>query len=341
MNILTYTFKRFIQLIPMYCIIITLVFFVSRAFPGDPFLFKVKRISAHQIRIYNESIKLHGLDQPLWNQFLKYVENLVTGNWGESWIIADGYPVWPLVKFAIINSFEFLLLTLPFSFFVGTRLGRWSASKSHRYRSGFVRWSIVVASAIPILLFAMLTQYYGGHSVIFYKYVVGIKSSRTGDPTFYTGMRLLDSLLSLRLDLAIDTFLHYITPGIAFSLPIIALISRQTRSSMLETMQCDYIRTAYAKGCSENRVRKKHAFRNSLIPVVTIMGMSIPLFISNLILVEYLYQLPGFAALFFLAFFFQDYNVLIAITTIAVSISVIGNFLADVAYALVDPRMRY
>ncbi|MHA1777787.1 MAG: ABC transporter permease [Promethearchaeota archaeon] len=341
MNIFTYILRRLLQIIPIYFLIITLVFVGVRLFPGDPFLFQIKRITDYQLQLYLERVRLHGLDQPIWEQYKIYLKNLFTGNWGDSWYLANGAPVWPLIKFSIKNSLEFLLLTLTGSYFIGTRLGKWAAGKKNRYLTGSMRWGIVFMSAIPILLVAMISQYYMGQSLIFYKYTRGIKSALMGDPTYVTGMRLIDCILDLRFDLAWDTLLHYLVPGITFTLPIIALVSNHTRSSMLDVLQTDYIRTAQAKGCPPNYLLKKHAFRNSIIPVVSIMGMSFPLFISNLILVEYLYSLPGFGALFYLAFKFLDYNVLIAITCMSVTISVAGNFIADVLYAIVDPRIRY
>ncbi|RLI64619.1 MAG: hypothetical protein DRO88_06820 [Promethearchaeia archaeon] len=341
MNIFIYILRRLLQIIPIYFLIITLVFVGVRLFPGDPFLFQIKRITDYQLQLYLERVRLHGLDQPIWEQYKIYLKNLFTGNWGDSWYLANGAPVWPLIKFSIKNSLEFLLLTLTGSYFIGTRLGKWAAGKKNRYLTGSMRWGIVFMSAIPILLVAMISQYYMGQSLIFYKYTRGIKSALMGDPTYVTGMRLIDCILDLRFDLAWDTLLHYLVPGITFTLPIIALVSNHTRSSMLDVLQTDYIRTAQAKGCPPNYLLKKHAFRNSIIPVVSIMGMSFPLFISNLILVEYLYSLPGFGALFYLAFKFLDYNVLIAITCMSVTISVAGNFIADVLYAIVDPRIRY
>lgn len=338
-NILKYIFKRILATIPILFGTILIAFMLGRMMRGNPFILSIGRPTAYNIARYEENIKIHGIDQPIWIQFQYYLRNIMTGDWGKSWAVARGKDVWSLIIYMAPSTFELMFISFLVSIIVALNLGVFLVKRKKK-TSKWIQLLISGGASIPITVISYLFIY-----VMFrlglWQYSTGYKTRDFPDPIRYTGLRLLDCLISGEFNLLLDSIIHYIAPVAVLSFPLILIISRQVRSSLLDSLSNDYIRTARAKGCSENQVIRRHALKNAMIPTVTIIGMSVPLFISNVVLVEIIFRLPGFASLFIASVRNMDYNVTLACISVFVIVVVFGNLFVDILYAFIDPRIVY
>lgn len=338
-SLLTYIIKRIIMTIPTLLAMVVITFFIGRLLPGNPFIYQVRRYSAAQLEIYLNDLERYGLNESLWTQFTLYLSNFITGEWGNSWILARGFPAMMLVRYTLPYTLELLFLSSIISIVMGRKIGTMSVRSHVKKKNQFIRIFSIFISAIPIIV---LGQVLISLSVKLglYKYVRGNKTFLFPDPAYVTGSRLIDCLIAGEFGLFWDSMAHYVLPVFLMSLPMIVLISRQTRSSVKEIVELDYIRTAHAKGAPEDYIIKNHILPNSRIVTVTTIGMAFPLFISNAVLVESIFRLNGFATLLLNALTFRDYNVIVASFVVLGFIVVLGNLIADVVFAFVDPRIR-
>ncbi|MHA1746629.1 MAG: ABC transporter permease [Promethearchaeota archaeon] len=338
-SLLTYIIKRIIMTIPTLLAMVVITFFIGRLLPGNPFIYQVRRYSAAQLEIYLNDLERYGLNESLWTQFTLYISNFISGDWGNSWILARGAPAMMLVRYTLPYTLELLFLSLIVSLFVGRKIGTMAVRSHVQKKNQLIRIVSIFISAIPIIVLGQILIWLSV-KVKLYKYVMGNKTFNTPDPVYVTGSRLIDSLLGGEFSIFWDSMAHYVLPVFILSLPMIVLISRQTRSSVKEVVQLDYIRTAHAKGAPEDYIVKKHILPNSRIVTVSTVGMAFPLFLSNAVLVESIFRLRGFASLLLNALTFRDYNVIVASFVVLGFIVILGNLIADIVFAFVDPRIR-
>ncbi len=340
MSLLRYILRRFINALITMFIVIIVTFFLARALPGNPFILMITRPTPSQIARYEEAVELYGLNDPLFIQFLTYLKNILTNNWGTSWSLAFGRNVWVILEPALLIDFEIITISLVISFIIGRKLGIVAATELNSKQNWFFRILISLSGAIPGFVFAFFVIIFSiGTPII--RNLFGYKSLFFPDPPYITGARLLDCLISGNFLLFFDTAKHYFFPIIILSFQSITLISRHIRSSLIEVMDQDYIRTARAKGCTEKQIINNHAIKISIIPTITAVAASLPNMILSLALIEKVYVLRGFGNVLTNSIIFLDYNVTIASMTILVIIVVIVNFAADILYAILDPRIRY
>ncbi|MCK5345871.1 MAG: ABC transporter permease, partial [Candidatus Heimdallarchaeota archaeon] len=318
---------------------VVITFFIGRLLPGNPFIYQVRRMSDAQYQIYLSDLEKYGLNETLWTQFTLYITNFFTGDWGKSWILARDAPAMLLVQVTLPTTLELMIISLIFSLVVGKKIGTLAVRSSAKKKNQLARLLSILISAVPIIVFSQLLIVLSV-KLKWYKYVMKIKTFGMPDPVFVTGSRLLDSLIGGEWAILLDTLIHYIVPVFVLSLPMIVLISRPTRSSVMEVVHLDYIRTAHAKGAPEDYIIRKHIMPNSRIVTISTFGMAIPLFLSNAALVEIIFQLPGFARLLINALTFKDYNVIISAFAVLSFIVVLGNTISDIMFAVVDPRIR-
>ncbi|MGB5910319.1 MAG: ABC transporter permease [Promethearchaeia archaeon] len=338
MSMIKYIFKRVLSMIPVLFGALLLTFILSRAMPGDPVsAYLPARATPEQ---YWDAYYSYGFHLPIWQQFFIYLGNIFTGNWGNSINVAKGVPVWDLIWERLPRTIDVTLFSMIIAAFIGVKTGVISAKHRNKWRDTVFRGTALIGVSIPVFWLGLLLQY-------FISYQLGwlpnmhFKDAGYPDPPMVTGFRIIDSLISGQWYLVGDYLVHLALPVFSLSFIFLASITRQTRSSMLEVLQQDYIRTARAKGCKEKDVIKKHARKNALIPTVTIIGLNIGGLLGGAFLTETTFNLFGVGDLLLEAITGRDYSTLNAIVVMTTLVFIIVNLFVDIIYAYLDPRIKY
>jgi len=320
--VIKYIFRRLLQLIPLLIGVSLISFFVMHLAPGDPTaLFINPNVDPQElIRIRAN----WGLDQPVIVQYFYWLGNAFRGNFGVSY--TTGLPVMqeiierlPATLLLMISSYILtLLITIP--------LGVISAVKKGSWFDNLVTVISFAGMATPTfwfgLMLMLLFSVQLGWLPAVGMYDVGIGNKELGIRIF-------------------DVVRHMILPLLTMTLLGLAGMTRYQRAAMLEVLNQDYIRTARAKGLPERVVIFKHALRNALIPIVTILGLSLPDLFGGAFIIETIFAWPGMGRLGVMAIFQRNYPLIMGITVFSAVLIVLGNLLADMGYAWVDPRIRY
>ncbi|MHC0039074.1 ABC transporter permease [Pseudoneobacillus sp. C159] len=316
-----YIFKRLLQAIPILIGITIMTFSIMQLAPGNPMQTMINpKISAEEMARAQENL---GMNEPLYIQYFTWLKEIVQGNLG--YTVKTGQPVGQL----ILDRLPATLLLTGSAFFlafaIGVPLGVYSAT--HRYK--LPDYILTVFSFIGI----SIPSFFFGLGMIF------IFALRLGWlPT--SGMITIGADLT-GFALFMDYLSHVMMPAVVLALPTIAVVMRFTRSSLLEVLNQDFIRTADAKGLSMRIVYLKHALRNALIPVITIFGLSIPFLFGGAYITEHIFNWPGMGSLGIQSIVAREYPVIMALNLFTSILVMFGNLLADVMYAWTDPRIRY
>ncbi|MCL6551838.1 MAG: ABC transporter permease [Firmicutes bacterium] len=299
-----------------------LVFTLLVATPGDP----VELIAASNPEIRPEDVKAlrqyYGLDDPIYVRYVKWLRSTLRGDLGYS--RTYGTPVVKILGERLRNTLWLVGAALVVAFVVGVVAGIYSAL--HQYS--------VADYVVTVLAFA-------GHSVpVFWQGIVFILLFAVWWPILPAGGMLTPGVPP-GWPAFVDRLWHLVLPVAVLATFNTAVWARYMRSSMLEVVRQDYIRTARAKGSPERLVIQRHALRNALIPIITLVALSIPGTLNGAVLTETVFSWPGMGLLLFQAVLGHDYNVAMAVLLFAALMTVVFNLLADVAYAMADPRIRY
>jgi len=320
--------RRVLNLIPTFLLATFLAWFVIEIAPGDfasQFAFdQVDPNKAQRIR------EVLGLNQPWPIRYLYWLRNLVTNfDLGTS-MVSKG-DVTTLIYPRMVNSFWLLLPATVLTFLIAIPIGVYSAVRKYSIGDRVLTVFSLIGLAVPNFFLALLVLAF---AVYFYQ-SNGWFLIPTGGMTSsnYSQLSLWQQLL--------DRGWHLIAPLLVVTLSSLATTSRIMRGEMLEVMGQDYIRTAKAKGLSENVVTYKHAFRNAVVVIIATIGGLLPGLISGAGTVEFVMRWPGITPLFISSIFAQDVYVVMALLTVLTLFLMIGNLLSDLALALVDPRIRY
>ncbi|OJV66635.1 MAG: peptide ABC transporter permease [Clostridiales bacterium 38-18] len=297
--------KRILTMIVTLFVIITITFIMMHAIPGGPFT-REKALPEPVLQALNA--KYH-LDDPLWKQFVDYVKGVLTFNLGPSFQRA-GVTVNDLIREGFPATLKIGLASVLVIIIVGIPLGILSALKQNKWQDGLVMFIATIGVTIPS--FVMATG------------IIYIFSAKLG---------WLPSN-------GLTSWKHMIGPVIALSGFSLSFVARLTRSSMLEVLQQDYIRTARAKGLSNNKVIYKHALKNALIPVVTYLGPMIASLLTGSFVIEKVFAIPGMGKHFVESVGNRDYTVLMGITIFYALFLVIMVLLVDILYSFIDPRIK-
>ncbi len=339
MGFLKFVIRRLVISIVTIFGIIMIIFFLSRALPGDPVWFRLPA-KATMEDYYIERARL-GLDKPVIYQFFVFMSDLLTGNWGFSYVIAKNSEVWSLIVLYLPRTIEVMLISMFIAIGLGIMFGKITAKRVNSLWDYFIRFSTYLILAVPafVIIIFFVLLYVNSPYKIFPLY--GYKTIFYPDPTFITGFPLIDSLLANEPWLFLDLVWHLILPVATMTIVQMVAIIRQTRSSLLETIQMDFIRTAKAKGCSNKQIINKHALKIAIPPVITISAMGFPIVMGGMIGVEVAYHFVGIGYIFREAVNYRDYSVLIAIIFLFALIVILFNFLTDVIVGFLDPRIRF
>lgn len=340
MSLVKYIVRRLLSLIPTLFGVLTLIFFLSRFMPGDPVAAQLANTMHYSPEVYEATRRQLGLDQPILVQYFYYLRDIFQGNWGYSVAVSRGMPTWELVMQKFPRTIEITFFSILISSYIGIKTGVISATNRNKPKDTVIRGFAIVGVAVPVFWLGMILQYLFTYQIDLLP-ALGYKTSGLDDPNWVTYSRLIDSILSNRWDLFLDTLLHLVLPVACLSLITIASITRQTRSSMLEVMEQDYIRTARAKGCDEKTVINKHALKNALIPTVTVIGLNVGALLSGAVLTETVFDLNGMGQTLMKAIVARDYYIINAIVFLITIVFVLVNLATDIIYGIVDPRIRF
>ena len=303
-----------------------ITFAIIQLAPGDPAAVKTQAIQDARVsaRVYEQLRTYYGLDKPVAVQYVIWLKRLVTLNLGNSF--ADGNRVSNKIRDALWPTMSVSILSIVLAFVLSLPIGIWSAV---RQGGPFDR----VVSTILYMLYSVPTYVMGMVLILYLGVKWDLLPFRGMHGDNYAELNTVGQLL--------DTGKHYIMITFCFTFGSLAYYSRFVRQNLLEVIRQDYIRTARAKGLGEGSVIMKHAFVNSLIPLITLLGLTFPAILSGSVILEYMFNWPGIGRLYFESVLQRDYPVLMALNFITASLVLLGTLLADLAYGLVDPRISY
>jgi peptide/nickel transport system permease protein len=314
-----YIIRRTIQAIPLLIIISIISFLLIQLAPGDPMDMYRSSESAESVDTTAIEEKL-GLDKPIYIQYFNWLRLLVLeGNMGYSF--EDGRPVMEKILERLPATMLLMGVAIGISYLIAIPLGIYSAVKKYSFFDNFLTAFSYVGIAVPsfylalmaILVFSLNLDWFPPSDMM----------------SNYEEFDLMDRIK------------HLVLPASVLAIGGIASNSRFMRSSMLEVIKQDFVRTARAKGVAEKSVIYKHALRNALLPIITILGLSLPSLFAGALFVEQIFAWPGMGRLAVNAIFVRDYQTIMGTTMFAGVLVVLGNLIADILYAIVDPRIQY
>ena len=320
----SYLFKRLLLMIPVLLGITVISFTVMKIAPGDP----ISLVTDMNPNMNEEAIKRirahYGLDDPIYVQYLKWLKNMAMLDFGRSFA-SDNRPVIDKIVERIPITLLINVLSMILIMLVAIPIGVMSAVKQDSLFDKGTTVFVFLGFAMPTFWLALLLM------ILF-----GVKLEWLP----ISGFRSLNyATLSLPQQI-LDVAKHLILPVFVSAFGGLAGMSRYMRSNMLEVIRQDYVTTARAKGLDERTVIFKHALRNALLPVITLLGLSVPCLIGGSVIFESIFAIPGMGLLFYQSVMMRDYPTIMGILVIGAVLTLVGNLLADLSYSVADPRIR-
>ncbi|MBN8202511.1 ABC transporter permease [Bacillus sp. NTK034] len=332
---LSYTLKRLFSLIPVLLGLSLIVFFMIRAIPGNPAQIILGQLATKEA--VEELTKQLGLDQPWYLQYFTYLGGLFTGDLGESLRTKTeiSQEIWPYLAATIELTFVAMLIAV----FIGVNAGIISAWYQNSWFDYVAMVLALIGVSMPIFWLGLMEQW---AFAIKLDWLPTSGREEVRNPIeAITNIYMIDALLQGRIDQFWDVIRHLILPAFALATIPMAIIARITRSTMLEVMRSDFVRTARAKGLRMFWVVYKHSLKNAIIPVLTIIGLQMGLLLGGAILTETIFSWPGIGRYIYEAINYRDYPVIQSGILIIAFIFVMINLVVDLLYAAIDPRIKY
>jgi peptide/nickel transport system permease protein len=354
-----YILRRILVAIPVLIGVLIIVFLLVRLLPGEPCTALLgERATAEACERFNEA---NGLDEPIYVQLGIYFQNVLTGDFGES--IRFSRPVSQIIIERLPVTLELTIAALSLAVIVGIPLGIMAARRHNSSADVAAMAFANVGVSMPIFWLGLLLAYFfavvllgtpfalppsgslspGTRPLPFYE-VWGWEISPEGFggtiAEFISYMTVTNAFISFQWAIFWDGVKHLILPAITLATIPMAIIARMTRSSLLDVLGRDYIRTARAKGALERKVVRQHALRNAMLPVVTIIGLQLGLLLGGAVLTETVFGLAGVGTALFDAITARDFPIIQGFTLVIAATYVIVNLLVDVSYGYLDPRVR-
>ncbi|KNF07680.1 oligopeptide transport system, permease protein OppB [Gottschalkia purinilytica] len=317
---LRYIFQRIINLIPVVIIISICLFGIMKLMPGDPVGMNLDpRATAEQKALERERL---GLNKPIPVQYVNWVKRSVQGDFGESHIYRK--PVSEVAPQFVWNSFILNVTVYIFAFMISIPIGIICAVKRYSKTDNF--WTVfsIIGISMPTFFFGLLLIY-----------IFAVKLDLLPINGMVTPGSMTEGFSKVK-----DVLYHMILPAIVLTIGSLASIVRYVRTSMLDIISQDYIRTARSKGLKEKVVIYRHAFRNALIPIITLIGLTIPTLFSGAVILERVFIWPGIGNILMDSISNRDYNLMMALNMFFAMLTLLGNLLSDIGYAFVDPRIK-
>lgn len=320
---LTYIARRLLMMAPILFGITLVSFSVIHLAPGGPVEVQTEMSLKATAQARENLKRLYGLDRPLHEQYIDWLRRLAKLDFGKSFV--DGRKVIDKILERVPITLGISVLSLFLIFLVAVPIGVLSAVRQYSLFDKVSTVFVFVGFSTPTFWLALLLM------ILFGVYLGWLPIS---------GIISVDTSGMSTLDKVLDVARHLILPVGVSAFGGIAGMSRYSRSSMLEVIRQDYIRTARAKGLKESRVIMKHAFKNALMPIITIVGLMVPGLIGGSVIFETIFAIPGMGKLFIESTWSRDYPTIMGILVIGAVLTLLGTLLADISYALVDPRIR-
>jgi len=335
-----YIIRRLLLLIPVLLGVSLIIFFLTHVLVGDPAAaYITEKMKPQDIEVIKE--RLH-LNDPLYIQYWYWLSSMLQGDWGISKVNADKPVTESIVEF-FPATFELSMVSMIIAIIVGIALGTVSAVKRDKPVDHATRIMALSGVSLPVFVLALILQF------IFYSQLSWFPLEGRYGTNFaidvasmqhYTNFYLIDTLLNGNFDMFLDVCWHLALPAFALSFGSIAIITRMMRSSMLEVLGQDYVKTARSKGLPEKVVIKKHARKNALIPTTTIIGLAFGGLLAGAVLTETIFDWPGLGRWSVSALLRNDWASIMGFVILIAIVYVLANLIVDLLYAYLDPRVR-
>ncbi|MCF7945655.1 MAG: ABC transporter permease [Spirochaetia bacterium] len=303
---LRYLLSRIISLLITLFIIITLTFFLMHAIPGGPYDFEEQDLNPEIIKILEQK---YNLDDPVWRQYVDYLKGIVTFDLGPSFFY-EGRSVTELINQGFPITSRLAILSILFVIIASVPMGIIAAVRRNRFADRLVMFISTLGRTIPSFVMATVFIYFLSYKLGWF-------------PIY-----------------GADSFMHYILPALALSLATIGRLTRLNRAAMLDVINQDYIRTAYAKGLSPSKVMLKHALKNASIPMITVLGARVATLLTGSFVIERIFAMPGIGRYFIQSISNRDYPTIMGITIYYSIILLVSMLVVDIIYGWIDPRVR-
>lgn len=330
-SVKAYLIRRLLLVAPTFIGISLISFFVIQLAPGSPIYLRLRAAQDGMAaerdtqKIIEDTRKLYGLDKPIPVQYVLWLGRLVRLDFGDSY--KDWRPVRTKILEALPVTLQLNIISILLIYLISVPIGVYSATHQHSWSDSAITVALFLLYSLPSFWLAMLLIYFfGGGEWYNWFPVYGVSS--IGADSWPLGRWLADRAW------------HFVLPVFCLTYGGLAGLSRYARSGMIEVIRQDYIRTARAYGFSEKVVVFKYAMRNSLIPIVTLMGTLLPALIGGSVIIESIFTIPGMGRLGFEAVLSRDYPLIMGILAVSAFLTLIGLILSDALYAMVDPRIQ-
>lgn len=349
---MSFVLRRVLWMVPTLLGITLVVFLAMHAVPGDPVEVALTTEGAHATGVDAQAVAArlradHLLDAPLWKQYVHFLGPFDLSTEGHRWFGGSGHRPWhgllaldfgrEYQRADVAVGAEILrrarvtvplaLAAILLTFLLAVPLGAWSAARAGTLGERIATLVAFLLHAMPVFWLALILVLVFGITGLGWFPVIGLHDKDAA--TLDGGAQFLDTLR------------HAVLPVLALSLGNLAYVSRQVRAGVLASLREDFVRTARAKGVSGQRVLVRHALRNALLPVVTLLGAVFPALVTGSIVVETIFDIEGLGRYAFEGVLARDTNIVLATTTVAAVFTMVGLLLADLLYAVVDPRIRH
>jgi peptide/nickel transport system permease protein len=333
-----YILRRILFAIPLILGITVVSFLIANAVPADPINANLPQNALNNEKLVAAFREKWGFDKPLYRQYLIYLGNLLQGDMGVS--IKTKKPVLEDILQFLPATIELATASIIVGLIMGIGFGVISAVWKNSLVDYLVRLLAMIGVSFPVFLLALIALSVF-HAQLGWASGPGRLGFLIKDPPHVTGLFTFDSLLAFRWKTFTDALSHLVLPSLVLGSYISGIIARITRSSLLEVLGADFIRTARAKGQREPLVVLRHALSNALIPVVTLLGILYGNLLAGAVLTESIFAWPGIGRYAFRASTSQDFPAIMGVSMLIALIFVVTNFIVDMLYFVLDPRIRY
>jgi peptide/nickel transport system permease protein len=332
-----YALVRLALVVPLIFIVLTLVFLLMRVAPGDPIS---ASLGGHAPQSEIDRIKDElGYNEPLWKQYFEYLGQIVRGNLGTT--ITDRRPVTDIVRDNGAATLELTFYAMIVALIVGVTFGLLAGRYRDTWIDGTGRLFGIVIYAMPVFFLGLMAQLFFG------SYLGWLPTSDRASPIVeatmetHTGFFTIDSLINGDWNAFTDSVKHLVLPAVTLGLVTAGVFIRLIRVNVIRTMKDDYIEAARARGIDERSVVYDHAFRNALVPVITIVGLTVALLLSGAVLTETTFNWPGLGHTLLTYLQNRDYAAVQGLIVVFALVVVVASLVIDFVNAYIDPRIRY
>jgi peptide/nickel transport system permease protein len=332
-----YALVRLALVLPMVFILLTMVFLLMRVAPGDPIS---ASLGGHAPQSQIDEIKAElGYDEPIWKQYFQYLGQIARGNLGTT--VTDRRPVTDIVRENGAATLELTFYAMIVALIVGVTFGLLAGRYRDTWIDGTGRLFGIVIYAMPVFFLGLMAQLFFG------SYLGWLPTSDRASPIVqatmdtHTGLYTVDSLINRDWPAFTDSVKHLVLPAVTLGLVTAGVFIRLIRVNVIRTMKDDYIEAARARGIDERSVVYQHAFRNALVPVITVVGLTVALLLSGAVLTETTFNWPGLGHTLVMYLQNRDYAAVQGLIVVFALIVVVASLVIDFVNAYIDPRIRY